>query len=66
MKGLMMGIQRFVREEEGVTMVEYGLIAALIAIVCILAITNVGKNLNLVFTEICNKLAGAITGGASC
>ena len=62
MKGLMIGIQRFVREEEGVTMVEYGLIAALIAIVFIVAITNVGKNLNLVFTEICNKLAGAIGG----
>jgi pilus assembly protein Flp/PilA len=66
MKGLMMGVQRFVREEEGVTMVEYGLIAALIAIVCIVAITNVGKNLNLVFKEICNKLAGAITGGTTC
>jgi pilus assembly protein Flp/PilA len=66
MKGLMIAIQRFVREEEGVTMVEYGLIAALIAIVCIVAITNVGTNLNLVFTEICNKLAGAIVGGAAC
>ena len=65
MKGLMMGIQRFVREEEGVTMVEYGLIAALIAIVCIVAITKVGTNLNLVFTEICNKLGNAI-GGATC
>jgi pilus assembly protein Flp/PilA len=63
MKGLMVGIKRFLKDEEGVTMVEYGLIAALIAIVCIIAITNVGVNLNLVFEEICNKLAGALTSG---
>jgi pilus assembly protein Flp/PilA len=65
MKGFITGLRRFMREEEGVTMVEYGLIAALIAIVCIIAITGVGNNLNLVFTEICNKLAGAIVGGGA-
>jgi Flp pilus assembly pilin Flp len=32
----MVGIKRFLKDEEGVTMVEYGLIAALIAIVCAL------------------------------
>ena len=59
-------ISSFLRNEEGVTMVEYGLIAALIAIVCIIAITNVGTNLNVAFKTICNSLAGAVTGGTAC
>jgi pilus assembly protein Flp/PilA len=60
MKSLALGIKRFLKEEEGVTMVEYGLIAALIAIVCIIFITSVGTNLNLTFGEICNRLKNAL------
>jgi pilus assembly protein Flp/PilA len=59
MKGLMVGIKRFLKDEEGVTMVEYGLLAALIAIVCIAAITAVGTELDLVFDYIATKLAAA-------
>ena len=66
MKSIIDGISSFVRDEQGVTMVEYGLIAALIAIVCIVAITNVGTNLNVAFETICNALAGAVTGGTAC
>jgi pilus assembly protein Flp/PilA len=70
MKSLAVGIKRFLRDEEGVTMVEYGLIAALIAIVCIVFITNVGMNLNAVFGEICNRLNDALgtagVNGVSC
>ena len=66
MKGLAMGIKRFLKDEEGVTMIEYGLLAALISIVCILAITLVGDNLNIAFETICNALAGAVTGGTAC
>lgn len=65
MKSLAVGIKRFLQEEEGVTMVEYGLIAALIAIVCILAITGLGTNLNTAFVTICNAIAGAV-GGVGC
>jgi len=46
----------FARNEEGATMVEYGLMVALIAIVCITAITTIGTNLNSVFTDIGNAL----------
>jgi pilus assembly protein Flp/PilA len=63
MEKLMFAVQRFMKDEEGVTMVEYGLIAALIAIVCIVAITAVGQNLNLVFTTIKNYLANAVAAG---
>ncbi len=65
MEWLLLGITRFLRREEGVTMVEYGLIAALIAIVCILAITGLGQNLNTAFVAICNAIAGPV-GGAGC
>ena len=57
MKSLMVGIKRFLKDEEGVTMVEYGLLAALIAVVCILAITALGTELNKVFQYIADKLA---------
>jgi pilus assembly protein Flp/PilA len=46
MKKLMQGIARFAREDDGVTAIEYGLIAALIAVVIITAVELVGTNLN--------------------
>jgi pilus assembly protein Flp/PilA len=48
--------RRFLRDEEGVTAIEYGLIAALIAIVIITAVGNVGENLNTVFTSVADNL----------
>ena len=48
--------KRFVRDEEGVTAIEYGLIAALIAVAIIVAVTAVGDNLETVFNFISTKL----------
>jgi pilus assembly protein Flp/PilA len=39
-------------DKSGVTAIEYGLIAALIAVVCIAAWTAIGNNLNSAFTSI--------------
>lgn len=64
MKSIVQGIERFITEEDGVTMVEYGLIAALISIVVLIALTGVGANLKQIYTLICNKLATAVTSGA--
>ena len=50
-------IKKFVREEDGVTAIEYALIAALIAIVIIITVGNVGTNLNLVFSKVASALA---------
>ncbi len=58
---LALGINRFLREEEGVTAIEYGLIAALIAVVIILAVSLVGNNLANVFNYIANKLGSSMT-----
>jgi pilus assembly protein Flp/PilA len=41
---------RFVRGEEGATMVEYGLMLACIAVVCIAAVTLLGSNVSAIFT----------------
>jgi pilus assembly protein Flp/PilA len=59
-------IKNFIQEEDGVTAIEYGLIAALIAVVIILAVTTTGKNLNKAFVAVCNALNGAVTGGTAC
>jgi pilus assembly protein Flp/PilA len=43
---------RAIRSESGVTAIEYGLIAALIAVAIITAVTLVGTNLSALFTSI--------------
>ena len=53
-------IKNFVREEDGVTAIEYGLIAALIAVVIIASVTIVGDQLVLVFTAISDALVLAL------
>ena len=49
-------ISRFVRDESGATAIEYGLIAALIAVVIITAITAVGTALSTKFNSIATSL----------
>lgn len=49
-------IKSFIRNESGATLVEYGLVAALISIVAILAMTNIGKNVNAKFSNVATTL----------
>lgn len=60
MKDLMNNMKSFLREEEGVTAIEYGLIAALIAVVIITAVTTVGEDLVSVFEAIATALEAAL------
>jgi len=53
-------LSRFVSDESGVTAIEYGLIAALISVVCIAAMTAAGKSLLAVYQNIGGALAGAL------
>ena len=50
-------LRKFVRNESGATAIEYGLIAALIAVVIIGAVTTVGTNLSDTFDNIGSELA---------
>jgi len=49
-------IRKFLKDESGATAIEYGLIAALISVVCISVWKAVGSNLNTTFTSISNNL----------
>ena len=50
---------RFLKDESGVTALEYGLIAALIAVVIIASVTTLGTNLAAKFGTIATAIAGA-------
>ncbi len=56
---LLARIRRFRKSEDGATAIEYGLIAALIAVVIIVAVTTVGTELNETFSLIGDKLKTA-------
>ncbi|AOJ00102.1 MULTISPECIES: Flp family type IVb pilin [Burkholderia] len=53
-------IRGFVQDEQGVTAIEYGLIAALIAVGLVAALTLVGNDLKTVFNTIADDLNAAI------
>ena len=52
-------IVRFMKEEEGATAVEYGLMVALIAVVIIISVTTLGLNLNNLFGNVALSIATA-------
>ena len=52
---------KFIRREEGATAIEYGLIAALIAVAIIAAATTVGGSLDTLFTNVATELETAVT-----
>jgi pilus assembly protein Flp/PilA len=46
-------VRKFVtRQEEGATLAEYGLLLALIAVVCIVAITALGTRISTMFSTV--------------
>ena len=53
-------ISKFVQDESGATAIEYGLIAALIAVVIISAVTALGTSITAQFTEIVTAMGGTV------
>lgn len=51
------------RDEKGQSLVEYGLIIALVALVAIVALTGVGGHLNTLFERIRDTLGQQVGGG---
>jgi pilus assembly protein Flp/PilA len=49
-------VTRFLKDESGATAIEYGLIAALIAVVVIGAVTTVGTNLKTTFNSVASSV----------
>lgn len=56
MQKIIARLKGFQKGEEGVTMIEYGLIAALIAVAAVATLTTVGTSLNSLFTNVNNHL----------
>lgn len=50
-------LQRFIRDESGVTAIEYGLIAALVSVAGIAGFTSIGSNLATKLTAISTSLS---------
>ena len=53
-------LRTFVRNEEGQDLLEYALLVALIAIVCVVAVTTAGENVNDIFVRIGDELGKAL------
>ena len=49
-------LQALLKTEEGQDLLEYALLVALIALVCVGAITLAGANVNVIFGQIANAL----------
>jgi pilus assembly protein Flp/PilA len=58
--------RNFLLDEQAVTSIEYALLAALIAMVCVVAVKTAGTNLSALFTDVCNKVSDAISGAPAC
>ena len=52
-------LNRFRRNEDGAALAEYGLLVALIAVVCVVAITALGTQVSTAFSKIASNIAGA-------
>ena len=52
-------VKKFFRDEAGATAVEYGLMVALIAVVIIVAVTQLGQNLNEKFNNVAQTVKDA-------
>jgi pilus assembly protein Flp/PilA len=61
MKNLVTATRKFVakyitRKEEGATLAEYGLLLALIAVICIVAIAAVGTKISTMFSTVAGSI----------
>jgi pilus assembly protein Flp/PilA len=54
-------ITKFSKDESGATAIEYGLIAALVAVAAIVGMTALGSSLNTIFNSVSSTLNNAAT-----
>jgi pilus assembly protein Flp/PilA len=52
-------LKNLINDESGATAIEYGLIAALVSVAAITALTAMGGSLNTMFTAVSTALTGA-------
>jgi pilus assembly protein Flp/PilA len=59
-------LKSFIRDKSGATIVEYGLIAALVSVVAVSALGTMGGNLTTMFGHVAGCMTQAQQGVASC
>jgi pilus assembly protein Flp/PilA len=57
-------IKAFLKDESGATMIEYGLVAALVSVAAIIALQILGAELQVIFNTVSSYLASASGGGS--
>lgn len=57
-------IKAFIKDESGATMIEYGLVAALVSVAAIAALQLLGTQLQVIFNTVSSYLALAAGGGS--
>ena len=58
-------IKDFMKDESGATAIEYGLIAALVSVAAVGALTAVGTSLDTMFRSVASTLSGAVSGATN-
>lgn len=53
-------IKNFLNDESGATAIEYGLIAALVSVAAIAALTSLGESLGTMFNSVATELGDAV------
>jgi len=61
---IMSFIKIFLKDESGATMIEYGLVAALVSVAAIVALQLLGAQLQIIFNTVSSYLASASSGGS--
>ena len=56
----LVNLKNLIKDKSGATAIEYGLIAALVSVAAIAALTAMGTSLNAMFTAVSTALTGAI------
>ncbi len=56
-------LAQFVKDDDGATAIEYGLIAALVSVAAIGALTAMGQSLSTMFGMVSSALDTAVSGG---
>jgi pilus assembly protein Flp/PilA len=57
-------IKAFLKDESGATLIEYGLVAALVSVAAIIALQILGVQLQVIFNTVSSYLATASGGGS--
>jgi len=65
MKKILSSVTNFIREEEGASAVEYGILVAAIAAVIVIVVIVVGNQIENAFNRVC-KAIGGISGSVGC